>query len=345
MIRPRALGVLALLLAACGGAPFRDATPPDARGRVAVPGASLPYEVYGAGGDTVLLLAGGPAFPGAVLREVARQLGRQHTAVLYDGRGRGYAVPEPGDTTPPGITADLADLEAFVRHFRLGRFALVAHHYGALLGTSYILRHPGQVTRLALLGPMMPRSGYNYDLAFVEADTVAQRRASQLYASELARQPGPFCRATWGWMLAPAPELDPRVLDRVAPAACEAPDAALARVGSIKQQVLTSLAAWDYRGSIAQLRLPVLVLQGDRNRVLQHSGANWAYRAPEGLLLTVRGSAFFPWVTDPVRTASGLEAFLAGRQPEGARRPLSGEVLSPDDSLRQTSATKSPPAP
>lgn len=345
-MRLRGLSLLAAAsLAACGPGPFDDRSPPSATGQVTVAGAALPYEVYGQGRDTVVLVAGGPAFPGGVLRDVARRLGRTHTAIIYDGRGRGYARALQGDTAPASILQDVRDLEAIVRQFRLGHLALVAHHYGALVATSYALAHPGQVTRLALIGPMMPRAGYNFDLALVQRDTAAQRKVSLLYASALANDPRRFCEATWGWMLAPAQEVDSVVVARLAPAVCAAPDPVLAARGPLKQAILTSLGAWDYRDSLARLTLPVLVLQGDRNTVLNHSAANWAFRPREGVLQLVRGSPFFPWLTDPVRSVYTLEAFLAGRTPDGARRPDRSEAISPDDSLRQGSATKSAVAP
>lgn len=332
-------------LAACGPGPFEDRTLPSATGQVTVAGAALPYEVYGRGRDTVVLVAGGPAFPGAVLRNVARFIGQRRTAILYDARGRGYARPIDGDSLRPTIDQDLRDLEAIMEQLRLGRVSLVAQHYGALVAARYTLAHPTRVARLALLGPMMPRSGYNFDLALVNPDTAAQRKVSLLYASALAREPGPFCQATWGWMLAPAPEVDSVIVARLAPDVCAAPDRALASRGAVKQAILTSLGAWDYRDTLPRLQLPVLVLQGDRNTVLNHSAANWAYRVPDGVMQLVHGSPFFPWLTDPVPTAQALDAFLDGRTPDGARRPERREVISPDDSLGQGSATNSPAAP
>lgn len=344
-LRRRLVPLLATVLVACGPGPFDDRAPPSSTGEITVPGAALPYEIYGTGRDTVLLVAGGPAFPGAVLRDVARFIGQRRTAILYDARGRGYARALDGDSVRPSIDRDLHDLDAIMEQLGLGRVSLVAQHYGALVATRYALAHPTRVARLALIGPMMPRSGYNFDLALVNRDTADQRKVSLLYASALAREPGPFCEATWGWMLAPAPEVDSLVVARLAPDVCAAPDRVLAGRGALKQAILTSLGAWDFRDSLPRLQLPVLVLQGDRNTVLNHSAANWAYRVPGGVLQLVHGSPFFPWLTDPAPTASALDAFLDGRTPDGSRRPARREVISPDDSLSQGSATNSPATP
>jgi len=330
---------------ACTSAPGLERPAVVAEGEVQARGARLPYRVFGTGQDTVVMVAGGPAFSASYLDGLASQLGKQHAVIVYDARRRGRSRSTAADTASLSAALDLADLEAVRAHFGLSRFALVAHHYGAMVAASYVRAHPERVTRLVFVGPMMPRAAYNWDLANLVQDTAARARVAALYQSDLKDRPRDFCLATWGWSLAPAQELDPRVQARLGPGICDSPDSALLRRGLIKQQILTGMGNWDYRDSLGGVTQPLLVIQGDREPVLVHSAATWAFHADSGRLLLARGSPFFPWVTDPKRVCDGLQTFLAGRWPGIARRPDPTEVASVDDPDRQNQATRTASSP
>jgi pimeloyl-ACP methyl ester carboxylesterase len=241
---------------------------------------------------------------------------------------------------PLAPAVDAADVEAVRSHFGVSRFALMAHHYGALVAANYVRAHPERVTRLALIGPMMPRAAYNWDLVNLPQDTAARARYAAQFNAGLPAHPRDWCLAAWGWSLAPAQELDPAVVQRLGPTICDSPDSALQRRSLLKQEVLTALGAWDYRDSLTTVTKPVLVIQGDREPVLVHSGRTWAYRATSGRFLSARGSPFFPWVTDPDRVHEGLATFLGGAWPAEAHRPEPSDVASPDDTDRQVPATE-----
>jgi proline iminopeptidase len=313
-----------------------------AAGEIEAGDALLYFRILGGGPDTVLVIHGGPGFHHGYLREPLEGLNGRYTFILYDGRRRGRSLSHPGDSLPLSPALDVADLEAVRSHFRLSRFALLAHHYGALVATSYARGHPGRVSRLVLIGPMMPRAAYNWDLASRPQDTLAIARYAAQYRAGLPERPRDWCLASWGWSLAPAQELDPAVLRRLGSTICDSPDSALLRRSLLKREVLTALGNWDWRDTLTALAMPVLVVQGDRDAVLVHSGRTWAFRAPGGRFLAARGSPFFPWITDPRRVRQALSAFLGGGWPADARRPERSDVASPDDSEGQDPATESP---
>src|SRR5262249_34502342 len=130
-----ALLLLGALVSYTGSAGDRLAVA-SSEGVIEVDGARLPYRVLGTGPDTIVALAGGPALPMASLAERAGQGGRDHAVILYDARGRGGSVTTAGDSSPVPPARDLADLDRVIQHFQLSRFAILAHHYGALLATS-----------------------------------------------------------------------------------------------------------------------------------------------------------------------------------------------------------------
>jgi proline iminopeptidase len=338
--RPLAMLAALSVLHAC--APDRGASARrTAAGEITVAGASLYYRVIGNGPDTVIAVHGGPGFHHGYLREPLGALGDRYTVILYDGRRRGRSLSLAGDSLPLSPALDVADLEAVRSHFAVSRFAVVAHHYGGLIATRYARAYPGRVTRLAVIGPLMVRAAYNWDLVNQPQDTAATAwYAAQYRAGLPTARPHAWCLAAWAWSLAPAREPDSAVVRRLATEICDSPDSALLRRSRLKQEVLTALGNWDWRDTLTALAVPMLVIQGDRDPVLLHSGRTWAYRAGSGRFLAARGSPFFPWITDPNRVRAGLATFLGGAWPDEARRPDPADVASPDDSDRQDPATE-----
>ena len=85
-------------------------------------------------------------------------------AAELQGRARLVAVDLPGHGGSPlegrsvGVAANVKVLEGVVAQLVDGPFTLVGHSMGAALAVLYTARHPGKVSRLALLAPPAPRS-------------------------------------------------------------------------------------------------------------------------------------------------------------------------------------------
>src|SRR5438477_228322 len=97
-----------------------------------VPGASIYYEVRGAG-PALLMMPGGPADAGA-FRNIAGPLAAHYTVVTYDPRGLSHTrirqappPPPPGEPTPEmreGMAQMQRNMDFWFRHY----FQAIAHY-------------------------------------------------------------------------------------------------------------------------------------------------------------------------------------------------------------------------
>ncbi|WP_410565912.1 alpha/beta fold hydrolase [Amycolatopsis sp. cmx-4-61] len=162
---------------------------------LAVPGATLTYDVDGRG-PVLLLIPGGPA-DSAVFTPIRPLLAEDHTVVTYDPRGlsRSPLDGTPGDD-PIGDHAD--DVHRLLTV--LGPADVLASSGGALTLLEHLRRHPGDVRTAVLHEPPVTR--YLPDGALDGPDIPALFRDQGLEAAYAA-----FMKVVG---VDPAPPLDPR---------------------------------------------------------------------------------------------------------------------------------------
>lgn len=318
--------VLAIaVLGACG------VTPPAELDLQTPDGATLRTYVVGRGGDTSLVLHGGPAFGSRYLIPVFERLAAHRTFILYDQRGRGQSSVVT-DSTKLTADQDLADLEAVRAHFRLERPALIGHGWGAGLAALYALHHPEHVARLVMIAPLYPRNGWLYYVAQTPLDTAAQaRRRAALNAGVDQADPVAYCRGFWGFQLSPAVITDERVVRALAPTMCDGPATTLRGADQLGRHVLSSLGAWHWIEDLPKISAPVLVIQGSGrnqpavNNALMEASLEWVKYLPNAQLKVVGQVHAFPWLDDDGGFREAVLRFLdLGVEPAGALRRLMG---------------------
>ena len=115
---------------------------PGDSGLVDVEGASLYYEVFGAGSPVVLLH--GAAVDHRVWDEQVVPLAHAHTIVRYDLRGTGRSTAGAGGTHTD-------DLKALIDHLGFQRSALVGQALGARIAIDFAIAYPDAVRALILI--------------------------------------------------------------------------------------------------------------------------------------------------------------------------------------------------
>lgn len=309
------LGILIAMLVGCHQAPPRV----PAQGYVTgAGGAQLYYEVAGSGNDTVVVVHGGPGAGINDSRPDLEPLAERRVVIFYDQRGGGRS--ELPDTTLLGPRHYVGDLEDVREHFGLEQMSLVAQSFGAIVVAEYLRAHPDRVARMVFLAPTGPNreeAARFYGRAPETSDTAALRRQSDLMHSLMegrAADPVGACREfealdiQLGFMYAgrkgttcdmPAPALryHYQYTARLAPQA---------------------FGKWDYTGSFRQVRAPLLIIHGERDKHGLAMNRSWARAIPNGRLLVIPKAVRAAYAERPDVVFPAIDEFLSGRWPKGA---------------------------
>ena len=319
--------VVPLLVAHAAGArpsPPRTGQPEstDRQGFVdAGGGVRLFYRIVGTGGDTVVVLHGGPGFSMGYLAADLEPIAARHVLLFYDQRGTGRSTLVT-DSTSLDAQRFADDLEAVRRQFRLRRLTLLGHSWGAGVAALYAGRHPERVGRLIIVdGISVRRTHHTRGAETLDArrDSTTQRRLRELGAARLANVgDARACRAYYDlWFLATFE--DSAAARRSRGDFCAGTPEALAnKVRSVDRFTLRSLGEWDWRPALRAVAAPALVIRGTADHVPLESAREWATALPDGRLLELDGSGHFPYLEVPDRFFAAVEAFLQGRWPAGA---------------------------
>ncbi len=323
---PVSLAILSFLLSAC------TAHPSDApRVLTTLDGVALPYAVRGNGGDTVIVLEGTPGLSSRVLRRALAPLEQGHVLVYYDMRGRGDSLLPPGSRSP-SLDADINDLEALREHLKLSRAALVGHYYGAAVAAFYARRHPGRVTRLALLAPIQPKASNSHELALwsTRQPTDLAPYFAALRAGQDSIDPAAFCRAYWLRWFEPLWISDEDVRRYHAADVCAPGTIRSVATGLVRDSLIVNLnrGGWEqWLDSLPGVPQPALVIGGSSDPVRRFLFRWWAYSLADGrVLLLDEAEPTFPWVARAGEVNGALRAFLDGEWPVGSSRPASDPV-------------------
>jgi proline iminopeptidase len=224
-----------------------------------VRGVSLFERRVGSGQPTVVL-HGGPGahhdylLPGFDALATGRQL------IYYDQRGGGRSqVPRD---IPVGWREQVADLEALREVWQLEQLTIAGYSWGGLLALLYATEYPGRVSRLALISPAPAwrTAREEFERRFSERNLAPelQRRRAALRESGL-RERDAEAYAQCLFELSVAPYFhDPERARDLTP---------FRITGRTQQEVWASLGDYDLRWSVAELRVPALVLHGESDPI------------------------------------------------------------------------------
>lgn len=226
-----------------------------------------------------------------------------------------FAVDLPGFglSSKPPARYRLADsaraLHGFIQALGLGPVAVVGHSLGAAVGLTYALTHPARVERLALIGALVPGSGYRPSLPYrlaatrVLGELLALCGCAPAYRAAIAR-----C------FHAPvAEEVD--YLVREGYAARTGPPAKAAFLATLRE-IRHDLVdhATDYRRALATLEAPVLLIHGTQDRVIAATHCAEAAEAlPRARVHWIDACGHFPQIEHAAVVNGWLTEFLVGR--------------------------------
>ena len=324
-ISPALIMLFALTLAGAGAGASKAAEPPVAippttpvpvaEGSAVTPdGVRIHYRVAGSSGDVVL--APFALYHGASLDPLAE--GRR--IVTYDPRGRGRSQAVPPDKVSLDLL--LSDLDTVRRAVGAEQVSLIGWSGGGMETFVYALRNPGRVRRLVQLAPVGPR------LAPYGAQMMADRQArtdaaaaaalaERVEAGAFAGDPAAHCRASNAVTLPPL-LADPADAGLI-PDVCYSPNEHPESVGRYFAALFPTIDNYDWRGSLATVSIPRLVIHPSRDNIPLAGSEEWVRGQPNARILLIEDSGHFPQYEQPRATLNAIAAFLEGRWPAGAR--------------------------
>lgn len=260
-------------------------------------GVLLHYEDEGAGPPIVLVH--GWSMSGLAFAPQRARLSSSHRVVAPDLRGHGRSPCER--ETPQAIEDHARDLRALFLQLDLSGAMLVGWSMGAQVALEALPALQGRLHALALIAatPRFTR-GEGWDHGLPAA-------AVRALSARLARRPEAALRSFFEGIFAPA-ELDDGERARIWAALAASPpiDPAAARAG------LDALVAADQRPKLAEVRVPTLLVHGDRDAICLPAASAWAQdRIPGARRWVLPGVGHAPQLSRPDPVTDALARFLS----------------------------------
>jgi proline iminopeptidase len=276
----------------------------------------LYYRVVGRGRDTIIAIHGGPGVDLESIYGDFTELADKHVVIFYDQRGAGRSTL-PRDTSVLSAAAQIADLDAVRRHFKIDRAILIAHSYGPLLAATFAIAHPEHVRAMVLLGAVPPHRGdfwQRFGRTLNGRMDSTQRAKSADANRRLARGDDirQACRDYWAIALRPRLADPNRTLSELRSDLC-ASDPAGIRYGltTTNRVVMASYGDWDLRPSLRSLQVPTLIVHGEEDAIPMDLVSEWTL-IPGSRLVRVPNAAHMLYAERPDVVWPAVEHFLEG---------------------------------
>lgn len=280
------------------------------------------YRTVGSGGDTLVVVHGGPGFDMEYFTADLEPLADRMTLLFYDQRGTGRSSLV-SDSVQLDAERFADDLEAVRRHFGLDRMTVLGHSWGAAVAGLYAMRYPERVDRLLIVGGVPPRRQQLVD-AFQQMaasrDSAERREMEERYEARVA-DPGDAeaCRAYYVLWFRPF-FADTAAASRTRGDFCAGtPEALRNKMESVDRYTMGSLGDWDWRASLTDVTAPSLVIHGTADPLPLEGARDWARALPNARLLVLDDIGHFPYLEAPDPFFSAVTDFVRGEWPAEAR--------------------------
>lgn len=273
------------------------------------PGATIYYEVMGAGSGTPLVLVnGGPGFDHTYLHLSTAwdTLGKNRRIVMYDQRGTGRSLGEHKGQTYT-LKDQIDDLEALREHLGAEKIDLLGHSWGGYLVMAYSAMHPERISHLFIVDSAAPQWK---DIIFLFKEVFPEtmtRRDAVGFAEELDDDPKAIEYEVHEYltMLFYSAEKRDAFVNAL-------PASVLKR--SVNKAVNADLERFDLNPEIRKFKFPVMVISG---RWDMNVAPLVAYRIHQGIpgsaSRVFERSGHLPFYEEPEAFVAAVEEFIGGK--------------------------------
>ncbi len=316
-----AASIAATIIAASSPAPLPAAasqrTSPPREGHIDVGSGSLYTRDIGRG-QPLIVVHGGPDFDTSYLLPDLDRLADGYRLIYYDQRGRGKSADgvRPEDVT---IRSDVDDLDKVRQHFQFQSAALLGHSWGAVLALEYVLGHSERVSHLVLMNPA-PASASDlavFRKAYVDqlGPDMDRQRAIVTSAAYQAGDPEAVAaryRLHFKFALARPGDYE-RLMATMTAALMRQGKDGIVKARAVEDHLMRDtwqIAGYDLLPRLRTLRIPTLVITGDRDFIPVEIAGRIAAAIPNARLITLKGCGHFAYLECPTDVRRAVDQFL-----------------------------------
>ncbi len=277
-------------------------------------------------GEPAIVLHGGPSFDTAYLLPDFDRLADIYRLVYFDQRGRGKSASWVR-ADEVSLATDVEDVERVRQHFDLEAPTLLAHSWGAVLALEYALRYPTHVSRLILMNPapassadealLRKASNGKRDDAIERQDAIVAGQAYQQGDPESVAQ---RYRLQFARAFATKEHYDSLMRTMRAAFVAQGPVGIL-KARAVENRLMEDTRQqpqYDLMSRIASLRIPALVVWGNRDFIPRPVAEQLAGALPQARMVTIEDCGHFAYMECPADVRMAILDFA--RQPPLARR-------------------------
>lgn len=270
-------------------------------------GVVLQYDIAGRGAPAVFV-HGGPGSGSAGFQAVAGELFEGDFRMIYlDQRGSGHSASAGnGDYS---LERQVEDLEALRRHLKIERWTVVAYSFGGLIAQSYAVKHPDRVRAMIMsnvlldLGMSM-QSSYTHGLAMMPEAARPTFDDAMPFPQRYFTVLGMLQKMGLSWQLQYASEASKRAAE------AQVAGRDLGKNRDMGTKIFSGHPGSyfnDLIPSTAEVKVPVLVIDGQDDHVVGPQAERFAY--PKMTRITLPGR-HNPFIDAPDAYRDAVHAFV-----------------------------------
>ena len=266
------------------------------------------YQTFGSG-RPVLIINGGPGLDSAGFESVAKAIAAKgYQTILFDQRGTGRSTLPKIDGGTIQMSLMVEDIEKLRSHLKQPKLTILGHSFGGMLGGAYAAKYPEHVEKLIF------SSAGGLDLSFREQFasrfnanlTLTEQVKMQAYQlQQAAGDDSAETRDALALVRAQAYVID----KSKAPAIAARLKVVNMAINGLVYQDLESIK-FDLKSSFRDFKVPVLVLQGDKDVISIDTAKTIANSFPDARLVIMPNCAHYGWLDSPALYYVSVFEFL-----------------------------------
>jgi proline iminopeptidase len=277
-------------------------------------GARIYFKTMGRGAP-LLLLHGGPGADHSDFLPALKPLAKRHQLILIDERGSGRSerLKDPASYT---LRLMVEDIECVRKHLKLEHWVVLGHSFGGILAQAYAVRHPGRLLGLVLAGAGSSARCIDADFRNLRKGLPAALRSRlanceragifQANGAYTRRYAAASARAIAPYMHASKPL---RRFNNPPPLGMEVLREMWVRRSDF--HIDGNLKGFDFRKALTRVKVPSLIVIGDRDLVSTRTADISRASLPRATLVVMAESAHMMFIDQTDRFNRLLEEFMS----------------------------------